>query len=281
MKIAKMITLFCAVLFTASVTASMTIKTIKLPNSKMVIKLEEQDKEYIPLALNLYSNNTSKKIDEYSHEGGPPIFKDHKFITINGKKHLLILIMWDISHYDVSGQLYQTYVYDLTKKGLVKNKIMSNDGLLQGSTLWYRDEGNSRAFNDKLYLVKNYLKAKYGKQQLAENLCGSDDKIIFSCRLNNNKTVSICDNKTDTYKYGKKNKVELSQELVGNSKLNFTNDAHNTTVSFKRGDVTYTIKEHGKQKSYTTLLAEKESEVIFTKLCVNTSNSLPAEAFFN
>jgi len=277
-KIINIIALGFAVLITASATA----KVLTIPNSSLLIKVENQTVKYHPLALNLYhSNQTHQKIDQYSVEGGDPILKDYKVITIGKKKHLLILIMWEMKHYDVSGNYYQTFVYDLNEKGLEKNKVMSDDYKLSGGSLYYRDEGSTLFYNDKLYLVTNYLKAQYGtNKKQANNLCSPDEKVIFSCELNNNKIISICDNnKNKDYRYGKKNKVELTQKLTNKSNLTFTHNASERKLSFKRGEFTYKISE--KNKLDFVLSARKKENAIFSKLCINTSHPLPSDAFFN
>lgn len=129
-------------------------------NDKIYIQTEADD-DY-PLALYILNHNKSKRIDTYETEGGKPVVQTVFFMTIDGKKNVIVLISWEQLHRaeNINGKFFRVYGYVYDKNNLiVNNKINSDpnlsgqDGDFSGEQLFFKYK-NAKAIKE--YILKKY-----------------------------------------------------------------------------------------------------------------------------
>lgn len=126
------------------------------------IDISEQDHEYAPYFLSITTGSKTTKVDEYTVEGGPPIFNGMEEISLKDTSYLLVQIIWDIKHFDVKGTQYTSYLYKFDNGSLIREKNISRDKNLDGFSGYYSDGGTSEYEYDTLPKVKKYLLSTYG-----------------------------------------------------------------------------------------------------------------------
>ncbi|PAU40180.1 hypothetical protein CKF94_03700 [Vibrio coralliilyticus] len=126
------------------------------------IDISEQDHEYAPYFLSITAGSKTTKVDEYTVEGGPPIFNGMDEISLRNNPYLLVQITWDINHFDIKGTQYTSYLYKFENGSLIRETNLSQDKNLDGFSGYYSDGGTSEYKYDTLLKVKKYLLSTYG-----------------------------------------------------------------------------------------------------------------------
>ncbi|AIS57796.1 hypothetical protein JV59_22735 [Vibrio coralliilyticus] len=126
------------------------------------IDISEQDHEYAPYVLSITTGSKTTKVDEYTVEGGPPIFNGMDEISLRNNPYLLVQITWDINHFDIKGTQYTSYLYKFDNGSLIREKNISRDKNLDGFSGYYSDGSSSEYEYDTLLKIKKYLLSTYG-----------------------------------------------------------------------------------------------------------------------
>lgn len=133
----------------------------KITLSDKVYFQTEADDDY-PLALYILSDNKSKRIDTYETEGGKPAVQTVFFMTIDGKKNVIVLISWEQLHRaeNINGNFFRVYGYVYEKNNLIVNKkinsdpnLSGQDGDFSGEQLFFKYK-NAKAIKE--YILKKY-----------------------------------------------------------------------------------------------------------------------------
>ena len=125
------------------------------------INISEQDDEFAPYFLSITTGSKTTKVDEYTVEGGPPIFNGMDEISLRNNPYLLVQILWDINHFDIKGTQYTSYLYKFENGSLIRENNISQDNNLEGFSGYYSDGSTSEYKYDTLLKVKKYLLSTY------------------------------------------------------------------------------------------------------------------------
>ncbi|SDH61145.1 hypothetical protein SAMN04488136_12168 [Vibrio xiamenensis] len=173
---------------------------------------------------------------------------------------------------------YARMVYSVGK--IKKNGILFFDG--------YDRLSMSKFIVDELYgskrnLLLDLINTPPGidvKDFNIKSLCGTDEKIEFSCQLDNGKFVSYCgnDNNEMTYNYGDFHKPEIHKIIKSLTNEKHSDDYYNYQSSyFNLGDYKYILKqksfkEGGKYDPVQNdLIVKQKNSEVFNHRCINTS----------
>ncbi|MFD2162589.1 hypothetical protein ACFSJU_09320 [Paradesertivirga mongoliensis] len=126
---------------------------------------EQEDHRILAVLFVKSKTNHYQKIfiDTIPTEGGAPTIESFFFANADKdlKKELVIIASWNVQHYDVSGTLYQTFVYD-NMSNLKDNKLrflkyISNK-LSGGCECDWQDERSRKAKFTTAASIKDELK---------------------------------------------------------------------------------------------------------------------------
>ncbi|TGA68324.1 hypothetical protein VFES401_15715 [Aliivibrio fischeri] len=242
---------------------------IKTPDEGVINFIKQNDENY-PLALTIINNGKTTLIDKYSFEGGEPELNDSSFLQIDNNTLFLVLISWNVNHYDIKGTQYQTFIYKYENKTLHQYSELNNDSNLSGFIGYTNDLKNQEYDYNNIEEIKKYLQKKlhYGENDL------------FSCILNNNKKVTLKNkNNQNYYVYRNNNNIELQYPLSNEKPISFDNGKD--TISFSRGGYIYYITK--KKINDYNLSVKNDNKIIFNKPCKNIITPFPSNIneYFN
>ncbi len=235
-----------------------------------IISFVKNSDENYPLALIINSEEKNTLIDRYSFEGGEPNVVNSSFLKIDNKTFFLVLISWNVNHYDIKGTQYQTFIYNYKNKKLHKYLKLNDDSNLSGFIGYTSDSTNQKYDYNNIKSVKTYLQDKLNSGKIN----------LFSCILHNKKTVIINhQNNKNNYIYKNNDNVELKYPHSNESPISFDNE--NNIIYFNRGNYTYSITK-GKANDYA-LSIKNNDKIIFNKSCKNILTTFPSNIneYFN
>jgi len=235
---------------------------IYTPDGVTIDFIKQNDENY-PLVLQVNTNKDTSIIDKYPFEGGEPNVEDFSFLKINNQLLFVVLISWEINHYDIKGVQYQTFIYEYKNKTSLRHSILNDDNNLSGFSGYTRESGDEEFKYKTIDSIKKYLTSKL-------NLSSTR---LFSCSLSNNKTVNLIQkNEKVYYTYGTKDNIELAYPTLNESSIKWNTE--NKIASFNRFAFKYSITQE-KENNYS-LSVKNNNKIIFYKSCVQVSTPFPS-----
>ena len=234
---------------------------IETENPRLTITFEQVSNEDYLLIIKSFSNGKEYLIDQYAYEGGEPNIEGIKTFFVGTHLYLIVQVSWEVRHADINGTQYSNYLYKYVDNQFIKDLPISNTDVMSGFS-GYEDPEHSQVYEyQNLDVVIDYLKRKLVSH--TQGLCSLSEQTLFSCRLSNDKLVSICQSgKANTYRYGTLSNIEISYPKWEEDQIKRTDSG---AFMFSRGDYTYLLKANDKPVSY--LLVTQKNKSVFSKSC--------------
>ncbi len=238
-------------------------KEVVLNIDEVKVKIFEKsviDEDY-PLLLKSKSGDREYVVDRFSYEGSEPKIEDMKYFSIKEQFYLIVQVSWEVRHADINGTQYSNYLYKYVDNQFIKDLPISNTDVMSGFS-GYEDPEHSQIYEyQNLDVVIDYLKRKLVSH--TQGLCSLSEQTLFSCRLSNDKLVSICQSKkANTYRYGTLSNIEISYPKWEEGQIKRTDSGD---FMFSRGDYTYSLKAN--DKPVPSLLVTLKNKSVFSKFC--------------
>ncbi|ARC94099.1 hypothetical protein B6A42_20840 [Vibrio coralliilyticus] len=121
------------------------------------IRVEHREDDNYPLILTSIIDDVNKTIDKYPFEGGEPTLNGMDIIDINNHEYLIVQIIWDIRHFDISGTQYLSYIYKISENKIDLDKNLNDDENLEGFIGHYSEDKESNYKYNNISKLENYL----------------------------------------------------------------------------------------------------------------------------